>query len=64
MFFLSRGKPNPSPSFPSREKIIVRTINKQTISNIFFFILDGSAVLGLFGFRRKTKNKLKELIAL
>ena len=39
MFFLSRGKPNPSPSFPSREKIIVRTINGQTISNIFSLFL-------------------------
>lgn len=29
---------------------------KQTSSNIFFFFLDGFAVLGLFGFRRKTKK--------
>ena len=40
VFFLSLRKAYPSPSAPSREKIIGRKIKQSTTTDIFFFILD------------------------
>ena len=40
IFFLSLRKAYPSPSAPSRGKIIGRTTRQLTTTDIFFFILD------------------------
>ena len=59
VFFLSMRKAYPSPSASSREKIIGRTTRQPTTTDIFSSSLTAFAVLGVIGFRRKTKNNME-----
>jgi len=59
VFFLSLRKAYPSPSAPSREKIIGRTTRQPTTTDIFFFILDCVRRSRRDRFPSKDKNNME-----